>query len=72
MAYSPLGSPGHNWRPDANDKHVGENDIIKDIAKKYGKTTAQVTLKYLVRYVLSFGYISLIFRLYHKSFQYKQ
>lgn len=55
MAYSPLGAPGYNWRSDRTDSnHVGDVPAIQAIAEKYGKTSAQVTLKYLVRNVIFF------------------
>ena len=71
MAYSPLCSPGLH-RIIKNDrvepKHAGQNEIIESIAKKYGKTGAQVALKYLVGY--AFIYLFGTFSLYLKSFKY--
>ncbi|XP_073098966.1 NADPH-dependent aldo-keto reductase, chloroplastic [Elaeis guineensis] len=40
--YSPLGSPGTEWV----DSNVLTNSIIKEVAKKLGKTPAQVALRW--------------------------
>jgi aldehyde reductase len=47
-AYSPLGSPG---RPDAvkGEHKLMEEPIIISIAKKHGKTPAQVLIKYQIQ-----------------------
>lgn len=53
MAYSPLGAPAHHSKTNRNDsKHVGDVPIITAIADKYGKTSAQVALKYVVKNII--------------------
>lgn len=48
-SYSPLGSPRRPWaKPDGPSVALDHEKIVK-IGKKYGKTPAQVALRYLVR-----------------------
>lgn len=42
-AYTPLGANGTKW----GDNRIVENDVLADIAKAKGKTTAQVALRWL-------------------------
>lgn len=41
-AYSPLGSPGTKWI----EENVLANSVVKEVAEKLGKTTAQVALRW--------------------------
>lgn len=47
-AYSPLGSPKHNWAKPTDPQVAIEASEILEISKKYEKTPAQVVLRYLV------------------------
>ncbi|XP_063699732.1 1,5-anhydro-D-fructose reductase-like isoform X2 [Culicoides brevitarsis] len=48
-AYSPMGRP-HDFGTNPNiPKPALEDERVKEIAKKYGKTTGQVILKYLIQ-----------------------
>lgn len=47
-AYSPLGSPMRPWANPSELKYSFNEPEIKEIAKKYGKSPAQVALRYLV------------------------
>ncbi|KAI3516864.1 hypothetical protein L1887_15971 [Cichorium endivia] len=49
-AYSPIGGIGNAW----GDNRVIECDILKDIAKSKGKTTAQISLRWLYQQGVSF------------------
>lgn len=51
-AYAPLGHP-----QTPGDKNAPlSNPIIADLAKKYNRTTAQIILRYTVRYLLHFSF----------------
>lgn len=43
--YSPLGSPDRSWRS-AKDPVLLEEPIILEMAKRYGKSEAQILLRY--------------------------
>ncbi|XP_043939002.1 aldo-keto reductase family 1 member B1-like [Protopterus annectens] len=47
-AFSPLGSPSSPLKP-AAQKNILEDPVINEIGKKYGKTNAQVLLRYHVQ-----------------------
>lgn len=47
-AYSPFGSPLRPWVKPSDQKVTMESPEILELAKKYGKTPAQVILRYLV------------------------
>ncbi|KAK5650295.1 hypothetical protein RI129_001324 [Pyrocoelia pectoralis] len=47
-AYCPLGSPDRSWAK-VDDPKLFEEPILKELAKKHGKTIAQVALKYNVQ-----------------------
>ncbi|GKA39084.1 D-galacturonate reductase-like protein [Tanacetum coccineum] len=42
-AYAPLGANGNSW----GDNRIFECNVLEDIAKSRGKTTAQVSLRWL-------------------------
>lgn len=46
-AYGPLGRPGLSEDPQ-NDPIITEDPVVKEMAAKYGRTIAQVLLRYLV------------------------
>ena len=46
-AYGPLGRPGLSQDP-VNDPVLLDDPIIKELAVKYGRTVAQILLRYLV------------------------
>ncbi|XP_005988273.1 aldo-keto reductase family 1 member B7 [Latimeria chalumnae] len=49
-AYSPFGSPGRDFKGKENDPYNLLNDpVIKEIGQTYGKTSAQVLLRYHVQ-----------------------
>lgn len=48
-AYSPFGSPSRPWAKPDDPKIVLDEPEIVNIGAKYGKTPAQVILRYLVR-----------------------
>ena len=50
-AYSPLGSPDRPWAK-PGDEVLMENTKLMELAKKYGKTVAQVLLRYQVTSLL--------------------
>lgn len=55
--YSPLGHPG-------NRENIGNqfgNPNVEAIAKKYGKTPAQICLRFVVNFPISFNFFSLYF-----------
>nr|XP_033324926.1 1,5-anhydro-D-fructose reductase-like [Megalopta genalis] len=47
-AYSPLGSPKRTWAKQGDHEVMTEAPEILKLAKKYGKTPAQIILRYLV------------------------
>ncbi|KAJ8947797.1 hypothetical protein NQ318_019469 [Aromia moschata] len=47
-AYSPLGSPARPWQK-PGDPSVFNDDKIREIAQKYGKTSAEILLRYIVQ-----------------------
>lgn len=47
-AYSPLGSPMRPWADPKELKYSFDEPEVKEISKKYGKTPAQIVLRYLV------------------------
>lgn len=49
-AYSPFGSPKRTWAKPGDPEVTIESAEIIAISKKYGKTPAQVVLRYLVMY----------------------
>ncbi|KAL4575610.1 hypothetical protein LXL04_022459 [Taraxacum kok-saghyz] len=49
-AYSPLGATGNAW----GDNRVMECDVLQDIATSKGKTTAQISLRWLYEQGVSF------------------
>ncbi len=51
QAYSPLGSPARSWAP-VNEVKLFDEPIIVEIAKRLGKTTAQILLKFQVSVIL--------------------
>lgn len=51
-AYSPLANPSMPFHKDG-DPNVLHDPVISDIAKKHGKTNAQVVLKYIVQMGIS-------------------
>jgi hypothetical protein len=56
-AYGPLGRPGLSQDP-VNDPTLLDDPKIKEIALKYGRTVAQILLRYLVckKHKTSFGF----------------
>lgn len=51
-AYSPFGSPARPWAKPGDPKVVFDAPEIVNIGAKYGKTPAQVILRYLVRHTI--------------------
>uniref|UniRef100_A0A4Y0BQ76 NADP-dependent oxidoreductase domain-containing protein n=1 Tax=Anopheles funestus TaxID=62324 RepID=A0A4Y0BQ76_ANOFN len=51
-AYSPLGSPARPWVK-ADDPVLMDDAAVAELAKKYGKTTAQI----LIRYQIQLGHV---------------
>ena len=49
-AYSPFGSPKRTWAKSTDPQVAIETPEIVAISQKYGKTPAQVVLRYLVTY----------------------
>jgi len=51
VAYSPLGSPTRPWvKP--TDPALIEDPKLKELAKKYNKSVAQIVLRYQVTYII--------------------
>ncbi|CAB3411279.1 unnamed protein product [Caenorhabditis bovis] len=49
-AYSPLGNPGSAFFRKSGDPDVLSNEVIAEIAKKHGKTNAQVVLRWFIEH----------------------
>ncbi len=49
-AYGPLGRPGLSQDP-VNDPTLLDDPQMKEVAAKYGRTVAQILLRYLVRVI---------------------
>ena len=49
-AYSPLGSPDRPWAKPEDPKLMDDKKLI-ELSKKYGKTPAQILIRYQVRYI---------------------
>lgn len=49
-AYGPIGRPGLSQDPN-NDPVLLDDDKLKEVAAKYGRTVPQIVLRYLVNIV---------------------
>lgn len=67
-AYSPLGHP----KVDLKTPAYFFDDNVQQIADKYGKTTAQIILRYLVRRIIMYTELLLYFNFFYISLNWEQ